>query len=81
MMYKQMNLHTRKTRRSALSLLFAVLWMLIPLTQVEASSVGASGTFAGTTYQVVPGDSLLNTGTDFVFVNNFYRQGINFRFF
>ncbi len=58
-------------RRSALSLLFAVLWMLIPLTQVEASSVGASGTFAGTTYQVIPGDSLLNTGTDFVFVNNF----------
>jgi len=60
MTFKRVNLHTRNTRRSALSLLFAVLWLLIPLTQVEASSVGAAGTFA-----------LENTGTYFNLVNNF----------
>jgi hypothetical protein len=59
------------TRRSVMSLLFVALAFLSVHTQVSASSVAASGTFAGTNYQVVPGDSLLDTGTHFSFINNF----------
>ena len=59
------------TRRSALSLLFVALAFFAFQVRVFASSVGASGTFAGFTYQVEPGESLVNTGTQFSFVNNF----------
>lgn len=58
-------------RRSALSLLFVVLAVVGSATNVHASGVGASGTFAGTNYQVEPGESLINTNTTFSFINNF----------
>jgi len=59
------------TRRSVLSLLFVLLFVLMPWLTVSASSVGASGTFGGTNYTVQTGSSLIDTGTDFIFINNF----------
>ena len=57
-------------RRSALSLLFVALLVLGNVVTVNAS-VGAGGSFASTNYRVQPGNSLIDTGTDFNFVNNF----------
>jgi hypothetical protein len=60
----------RRTKRSALSLLFVASLLLVNLVSVNAS-VGAGGSFASTNYRVQPGNSLIDTGTDFNFVNNF----------
>jgi hypothetical protein len=54
-----------------LSLLFVVFALFLNSLNVHASGVGASGSFAGTNYQVKPGNDLINTGTDFSFINNF----------
>ena len=60
----------RSTKRSVLSLVFVASLLLVNLVSVNAS-VGAGGSFASTNYRVQPGNSLIDTGTDFNFVNNF----------
>lgn len=67
---RQTQHRVRSTKRSALSLLFVASLLLVNLVSVNAS-VGAGGSFASTNYRVQPGNSLIDTGTDFNFVNNF----------
>ena len=62
---------TLSIRRSALSLLFVALALLGQTVYVQASSVGAAGTFAGRNYTVQTGTNLENTGTHFNLINNF----------
>ena len=59
-----------RIKRSGITLLFVACVMLVQSIVVHAS-VGAGGSFAGTNYRVQTGNSLINTGTDFNFVNNF----------
>jgi hypothetical protein len=66
------------SKRSVTTLLFAVL-LLISTTLGVSASVGTSGTFGGTNYVIQPGTSLLDTGTDFNFVNN-YNTAITVEF-
>ena len=70
MMIKRIKITTYQWKRSALSLLFVACVILVQSIVVHAS-VGAGGSFAGTSYRVQTGNSLINTGTDFNFVNNF----------
>ena len=60
-------------KRSVTTLLFALFVLLsASITNlVSANSLGTSGNFGGYSYQVQPGDSLIDTGTQFRLINNF----------